>query len=67
MVAPSEHTSSHSPNAERLREALGWDRLPEMTPEQREAFDEANRRADEEARHFHGNADLEPGVREALP
>jgi len=51
---PDRAEHGHSPAAERLREALGWDRLPEMTPEQRAAFDEANRRADEEARRFYG-------------
>jgi hypothetical protein len=45
----------HSPNAERLREAMGWDRLPEMTPEQRAAYEAANERADEEARRFYGH------------
>ncbi len=57
MTAPTpsdraEH--GHSPNAERLREALGWDRLPEMTPEQQQAFDEETRRANEAARRFYG-------------
>jgi hypothetical protein len=55
MTSPSERTgSTHSPNAERLREALGWERLPEMTPEQREAYEAANERARAEARRFYG-------------
>ena len=44
-----------SPNAERVREALGWDRLPELTAEEREEFDAEQRRADEEARRFYAN------------
>jgi hypothetical protein len=52
MTATPER-ASHSPNAERLRQALGWEKLPEMTSEEREAFDEANRRADEEAKRFY--------------
>lgn len=54
-ATPPDHTErGHSAAAERLREALGWDRLPEMTPAERAEFDEANRRADEEARRFYG-------------
>jgi hypothetical protein len=52
--SPPERTS-HSPNAERLRAALGWDRLPEMTSEQREAYDAANERARADARRFYGD------------
>ena len=55
-TTPPERTGrSHSDAAERLREALGWDRLPEMTPEQREAYDAANQRARDEARRFYGD------------
>jgi hypothetical protein len=43
-----------SPNAERLRQAMGWEKLPEMTPEQLARFDEDNRRAEEEAQRFYG-------------
>ena len=53
---PSEHVErEYSPAAHRLKEALGWDKFPEMTAEQREAFEEANRRADEEAERFYNN------------
>jgi len=50
----AERGHSASAAAERLREALGWDRLPEMTPEQREAYETANERARDEARRFYG-------------
>jgi len=33
---------------------MGWDKLPEITPEQQARFDEAKRRANDEARHFYG-------------
>jgi hypothetical protein len=54
MTSPRRAIRRHSETAERLRVAMGWDKLPEMTPEQRAAFDETNRRADEEARRFYG-------------
>ena len=57
VPTPPERTEQgHSPAAERLKEALGWDRFPEMTPEQREAYEAANERAEEEARRFYGDA-----------
>ena len=45
-----------SPNAERLRVAMGWDKLPEMTPEERAKFDAENEKAQEAARRFYGIA-----------
>jgi len=51
---PDRTERGHSAAAERLRKALGWDRLPEMTPEQREAYEAANERARDEARRFYG-------------
>jgi hypothetical protein len=44
-----------STNAERLRQAMGWDRLPEMSQEQREKFDAEQRRFDEEIRRFYAD------------
>jgi hypothetical protein len=32
---------------------MGWEMLPEMTPEQRVKFEEDNRLAEEEARRFY--------------
>jgi hypothetical protein len=54
MTQPERPDTTHSPNAERLRQAMGWERLPEMTPEQRERFEAENRRAEDEARRFYG-------------
>lgn len=34
---------------------MGWDRLPEMTPEQREAYDAKNTAARDEARRLYGD------------
>jgi hypothetical protein len=42
-------------NAERLRLAMGWDRLPEMSVEEREKFDADQRRFDEEIRRFYAD------------
>jgi hypothetical protein len=44
-----------SPNAERLREALGWERLPEMSPERQAEFDARQKQFDEEIRRFYGD------------
>ncbi len=55
-AAPDSDRQTPSPNAERLRQALGWDRLPEMTPNQREAYEAANEQAREDARRFYGTA-----------
>jgi hypothetical protein len=53
-VEPESATNPlSSPHAEQLRVAMGWDKLPEMTPEQRARFDEENRRVSEEARRFY--------------
>ena len=54
-LIPSLTERGHSPTAERLREALGWERLPEMTMQQREAYEAANQRAREEAQRFYGD------------
>jgi hypothetical protein len=48
--------SAPSPNAERLRRAMGWESLPEMTDEQREAFAAAAERARAEAERFYGQS-----------
>lgn len=42
-------------NAERLREAMGWERLPEMSPDRREEFDADQRRFDDEIRRFYAD------------
>jgi hypothetical protein len=42
-------------NAERLRLAMGWEHLPEMSPEEREKFDAEQRRFDEEIRRFYAD------------
>jgi len=56
-ATPSDHAErGHSPSAEGLRAALGWDKLPEMTSEQRAAYEDANREARTEARRFYGDA-----------
>jgi hypothetical protein len=56
MTQPSPERTEPSPNAERLRVAMGWERLPEMTPEQREEFDAELLRRDEEVRRFYGKS-----------
>jgi hypothetical protein len=45
-----------SPNAERLRVAMGWDELPRMTPEERAEFEAEQRWVDEEVRRYYGKA-----------
>lgn len=45
-----------SPHAEELRRAMGWDRLPRLTDEQRAEFDRAEREADEAARRYYGTS-----------
>lgn len=57
MDQASPDRTQHSPNAERLRVALGWDRLPEMTPVEREAFEAEQRELDEEVRRYYGKTD----------
>ena len=42
-------------NAERLRVAMGWERLPETRAEEREKFDAEQRRFDEEIRRFYAD------------
>ena len=46
--------SQSSPNSERLRIAMGWDRLPLMSPQERAEFEAEQRRFDEEIRRFYG-------------
>jgi hypothetical protein len=36
---------------------MGWDRLPDMSPEEREAFEAEERRIDEEVRRYYGKSD----------
>jgi hypothetical protein len=47
MATTDRRDDVPSPNAERLREAMGWDNLPEMTADQRATFDENDQRAEE--------------------
>jgi hypothetical protein len=42
-------------NAERLRQAMGWERLPEMSPEERTRFDAEQQRFDDEIRRFYAD------------
>ena len=55
MSESQPSTGQPSPHAEQLRQAMGWDRLPEMTPEQLAAFDAAEAEADEAARRFYSS------------
>jgi hypothetical protein len=57
MSQPTPERTQPSPNAERLRIAMGWDRLPEMSPEERAAFEAEERRIDEEVRRYYGKSD----------
>lgn len=57
MTLSMPHQNQPSPNAERLRVAMGWDRLPEMTPEELAEFEAKERRIDEELRRFYGKAE----------
>jgi hypothetical protein len=45
---PSPERTEPSPNAERLRIAMGWNRLPEMSPERAAEFEVELARHDEE-------------------
>lgn len=54
MSQPSSERTEPSTNAERLRVALGWDRVPETTPEEQAEFDAELARRDEEVRRFYG-------------
>jgi hypothetical protein len=56
MSQPSPERTQPSPNAERLRVAMGWEQLPEMTPEQRQAFEAEERQADEQVRRYYGTS-----------
>ncbi|GIJ51977.1 hypothetical protein Val02_88630 [Virgisporangium aliadipatigenens] len=45
--------STPTPSAvERLAAAMGWDSVPELTPEQKAGFDAEQRRVDEETARF---------------
>jgi hypothetical protein len=54
MSQSSQESTEPSSSEERLRVALGWDRLPETTPEQQAEFDAELARRDEEIRRFYG-------------
>ena len=54
MTHPSQESVQPSPSEERLRVALGWERLPETTPEQQAEFDAELARRDEEIRRYYG-------------
>jgi hypothetical protein len=56
MSSAPRNQAAPSPNAERLREALGWERLPAITPERQAEIDTKFTEADEEARRFHDRA-----------
>lgn len=43
-----------SPRAEALRVAMGWDKLPTISPERRAEIDRANAEAQAEARRIYG-------------
>ena len=57
MSQPTPERTVPSPNAERLRIAMGWDQLPDMSPEQRAAFEAEERRIDDEVRRYYGTSD----------
>ena len=54
MSQPSPERTEPSPNAERLRIAMGWDRLPEMSAERAAEFEAELARHDEEVRRYYG-------------
>ena len=54
MSQPSSERTEPSSNAERLRIALGWESLPETTPEEQAEFDAELARRDEEIRRYYG-------------
>ncbi|GAA0940718.1 hypothetical protein [Virgisporangium aurantiacum] len=54
MSQPSSERTEPSASAERLRVALGWERLPETTPEEQAEFDAELARRDEEIRRYYG-------------
>lgn len=47
-----------SPRAEALRRAMGWERLPTMTAEQRAEYERKNAEAQEAARRYYGLTDV---------
>jgi hypothetical protein len=47
-------TEQRSPHAEQVRRAMGWDRLPTMTPEERSRFEADEAAADEAVRRHYG-------------
>jgi hypothetical protein len=54
MTQPSSERTEPSPNAERLRVAMGWERLPEMTSAERQAFEAEEQQVDEQIRRYYG-------------
>jgi hypothetical protein len=54
MSQPTPERTEPSTKAERLRIAMGWDRLPETTPEEQAEFDAELARRDEEIRRYYG-------------
>ena len=54
MSEPSPERTEPSLNGERLRIAMGWDRLPEMSPEREAEFEAELARHDEEVRRYYG-------------
>jgi hypothetical protein len=56
MAHATPDRTRSSPNAERLRVAMGWDRLPEMSPDEREKFEADQRQLDEEVRRYYGKS-----------
>ena len=56
MSQPSPERTEPSPNAERLRVALGWDRLPEISPEKDAEFRAKLAEQDEEIRRYYGTS-----------
>lgn len=50
-----------SPHAEQLRQAMGWDKLPTMTAEQRAEYERKNAEAQAAARRFYGTTDPPTG------
>jgi hypothetical protein len=54
MSQPTPERIQPTPSEERLRAALGWERLPETTPEEQAEFDAELARRDEEIRRYYG-------------
>ncbi len=52
--APQSAHDQPSPHAEELRVAMGWERLPTITPERHAEIERANAAAQAEARRIYG-------------